>query len=151
MPHSKVLDFLLHTDSLPEWTPPSMICVPAPPTFIYFFNPELSLKFLTIFCCCYCSTSNLLSPFECIKSQAPYIQRQIPTFPFKLAAAQGIYFSVVQLVSMGIISVSNSLRPHGLQPARFLSPWDSPSNNTGVGCHSLLQGIFPTWGSNPRL
>ena len=26
-----------------------------------------------------------------------------------------------------------------------------PSKNTGVGCHALLQGIFPTQGSNPRL
>ena len=39
---------------------------------------------------------------------------------------------------------SDSLRPHGLQPARFLCPWDSPSKNTGVGCHFLLQGIFLT-------
>ena len=30
-------------------------------------------------------------------------------------------------------------------------PWDSPSKNTGVGCHALLQGIFPTQGSNPCL
>ena len=28
---------------------------------------------------------------------------------------------------------------------------DSPSNSTGVGCHALLQGIFPTQGSNPGL
>ena len=28
----------------------------------------------------------------------------------------------------------------------FLCPWDSPGKNTGVGCHSLLQGIFPTQG-----
>ena len=27
---------------------------------------------------------------------------------------------------------------------------DSPGKNTGVGCHALLQGIFPTQGSNPR-
>ena len=27
----------------------------------------------------------------------------------------------------------------------------SPGKNTGVGCHSLLQGIFPTQGLNPRL
>ena len=27
-------------------------------------------------------------------------------------------------------------------------PGDSPSRNTGVGCHGLLQGIFPTQGSN---
>ena len=29
-----------------------------------------------------------------------------------------------------------------------LCPWDSPGKNTGEGCHSLLQGIFPTQGSN---
>ena len=28
---------------------------------------------------------------------------------------------------------------------------DSPGKNTGVGCHALLQGIFPTQGSNPGL
>ena len=34
-------------------------------------------------------------------------------------------------------------------PARFLCPWNSPGQNTGVGCHFLLQGIFPTQWSNP--
>ena len=33
----------------------------------------------------------------------------------------------------------------------LLSPWDSPGKNTGVGCHSLLQGIFLTQESNPYL
>ena len=47
--------------------------------------------------------------------------------------------------------VSSSLRPHKLQPTRLLCPQDSPNKNTGVGCHSLLQGIFPTQGSNPHL
>ena len=28
---------------------------------------------------------------------------------------------------------------------------DSPSKSTGVGCHALLQGIFPTQGLNPWL
>ena len=36
-------------------------------------------------------------------------------------------------------------------PARLLRPWDSPGKNTGVGCHCLLQGIFPNQGSNPGL
>ena len=31
------------------------------------------------------------------------------------------------------------------------SPWNSPGQNTGVGSLSLLQGIFPTQGSNPGL
>ena len=30
-------------------------------------------------------------------------------------------------------------------------PWDYPGTNTGVGCHFLLQGIFPTQGWNPHL
>ena len=42
--------------------------------------------------------------------------------------------------------VSNSLRPHGLY-----SPWNSLGQNTGVGSCALLQGIFPTQGSNPGL
>ena len=44
--------------------------------------------------------------------------------------------------------MSDSLQPHGLQPTRLLSPWDFPGKRTGVGCHSLLQGIFPTQGVN---
>ena len=47
--------------------------------------------------------------------------------------------------------MSNSLSPHGLWPTRLLCPWDSPGQNTGVGSLSLLQGIFPTQGSNPDL
>ena len=35
--------------------------------------------------------------------------------------------------------------------ARLLCPWDFPGKNTGVSCHSLLQGIFPTQGSNVGL
>ena len=34
--------------------------------------------------------------------------------------------------------VSNSQRPHGLQPTRLLHPWDFPGKSTGVGCHCLL-------------
>ena len=48
-------------------------------------------------------------------------------------------------------AVSHSLWPHRLKPTRLLCPWNSPGKNTGVGCHSLLQGIFPTQGSNPGL
>ena len=38
---------------------------------------------------------------------------------------------------------------HGLQPTTLLGPWDFPGNSTGVGCHCLLQEIFPTQGSKP--
>ena len=36
-------------------------------------------------------------------------------------------------------SVSDSERPHGLQPTRLFHPWDFPGKNTGVGCHCLLR------------
>ena len=38
--------------------------------------------------------------------------------------------------------------PWTVSHARFLCPWDPPGKNTGVDCHFLLQGIFPTQGSN---
>ena len=41
--------------------------------------------------------------------------------------------------------------PHGLSPTRLLSPWNFPGKSTGVGCHFLLQGIFPIQGLNPGL
>ena len=47
--------------------------------------------------------------------------------------------------------MSDSLQPHGLQPTRLLCPWNSPGQNTGAGCHSLLQGISPAQGLNPGL
>ena len=47
--------------------------------------------------------------------------------------------------------VSSSVQPHGLQPSRLLCPRDSPSKNTGVGCHFLPSRIFPTQGLNLHL
>ena len=36
-------------------------------------------------------------------------------------------------------------------PTRLFCPWDSSGKDTGVGWHALLQGIFPTQGSNLHL
>ena len=46
--------------------------------------------------------------------------------------------------------MSNSLRPHGMQPAKLLCPWNSPGKNTGVGSHSVLQGNLPNPRNKPR-
>ena len=58
------------------------------------------------------------------------------------------------LTSMCARSVTSvkydSLWLYGQQPTRLFSPWNSLGKNTGAGCHALLQGIFPTQGSNPR-
>ena len=47
--------------------------------------------------------------------------------------------------------VSDSSWPRRQQPTRLFCPWDSPGKNTGVGCHFLLQEIFPTQELNPGL
>ena len=46
---------------------------------------------------------------------------------------------------------SDSLWPMDCNPPDSSVHGDSPDKNTGVGCHGLLQGIFPTQGSNPGL
>ena len=48
-----------------------------------------------------------------------------------------IYMRMLLLLSH--FSHVDSVRPHRRQPTRLPHPWDSPSKNTGVGCHFLLQ------------
>ena len=55
------------------------------------------------------------------------------------------------------IELHANLQPNGtmfqipVNQNRRNNPWNSPGQNTGVGSLSLLQGIFPTQGSNPVL
>ena len=60
----------------------------------------------------------------------------------------GLICASVLVVVVLVAQSGPTLRPHGLWPDRLLCPWDSPGKNTGVDCHSLLQRIFPTQGSN---
>ena len=59
-----------------------------------------------------------------------------------------VYHSILCLATQSCLTLWD---PHGLYPASLFCPWDSPGKNTGVGCHALLQGIFPTQGPNPGL
>ena len=45
----------------------------------------------------------------------------------------------------------HSLRPPGLEPARLFCSYNSLGKSTGMGCHTLLQGIFQTLALNPGL
>ena len=47
--------------------------------------------------------------------------------------------------------ISHSFLPYGLQLVRLLCPWESPGKSTRVGCHALLQEIFPAQGSSLHL
>ena len=76
------------------------------------------------------------------------------TLPTKVHLVKAMVFPVVthgcekvkESESESHSVMSDSLRPHGLY-----SPWNSPCQNIGVGSLSLLEGIFPTQGSNPGL
>ena len=59
---------------------------------------------------------------------------------------ENINLSRVCVLSQSVMS--DSLLPYELKPTRLLCPWNSPGKNTGVGCHFLLWGIFPTQESN---
>ena len=67
-----------------------------------------------------------------------------------LAYSKVIQFYICAYLLVSHSIVSSSLQHHGLQPARLLCPRDFAGKNTGVGCHFLLQGIFPIQGSNPH-
>ena len=61
-------------------------------------------------------------------------------------------FTNLRLLSTAMdISESHSVVSDSLQPWGPYSPWNSPGQNTGVGSHSFLQGIFPAQGLNPGL
>ena len=57
----------------------------------------------------------------------------------------------VCVCGLGPSVVSDSLWPRGLWPSWLLCPWDSPGGNSGVGCHALLQGVFPAQELNQGL
>ena len=65
------------------------------------------------------------------------------TLFLSLTTSQIQCYSLHETESVSHLAIS-TLQPHGLQPARLLCPWDAPVKNTGVGSHSLLQGIFST-------
>ena len=59
--------------------------------------------------------------------------------------------SLSVVVVVELLSRVQLLRSHAQRSLAGYSPWDSPGKNTGVGCHFLLQWIFPTQESNPGL
>ena len=76
------------------------------------------------------------------------VHHQYIHFHFQYIKMQLILYNRAKVIALSesCSVVSDSLQPHGLD-----SPWNSPGQNTGVGSHSLLQGIFPTQGLNSGL
>ena len=55
-----------------------------------------------------------------------------------------LYYCTLYSCCYLVAQSSLTLRRHGPYPTRLLCPWDSPGKNIEVGCHFLLQEIFPT-------
>ena len=69
-----------------------------------------------------------------------------PRCTFLVGLSQGC--AVFCLVTQSCLTLCD---PMNCSPPGSSVHGDSPGKNTGVGCHALLQGIFPTQGSNPGL
>ena len=75
---------------------------------------------------------------------------EAPDIPWLVAASLTLYMtfspvsvlflSILRTLSLDLESESHSVMSDSLQPHGLYSPWNSPGQNTGVGCHSLLQG-----------
>ena len=83
----------------------------------------------------------------------------LPAFCSFFKKFLSIWLSQVLMVAWKVkVLVAQScptLQPHGLSPASLLCPCKNtgilPGQNTGMVCHSLIQGIFPPQGLNPGL
>ena len=101
----------------------------------YLWEPELKVPDACVEPLLATSFIELLSFVNCYRKQV---------VPFFL---QLFYLILCVLVTQSHLTLC---RPHELQPTSLLCPWDFPGNNTGVDCHALLQGIFPTPGFKSR-
>ena len=59
------------------------------------------------------------------------------------------YSNIICVCVLSCSVVSDSPRPHGLQPGRLLCPWETSGKNIGVSCYSLLPGDLPDPGIKP--
>ena len=106
----------------------------------------------------YCSQRSLRKAFHFPhRSQQQYLYISITFHLFTLFTAGKTQKSIRLLISVsGGKSVNSSVvsdtsLSHGMQPSSFLSPWNSPEKNIGMGSYSLLQGNLPEPGIEPRI
>ena len=97
-------------------------------------------------CVCVCTLCKLVVYFHSL-----YVSVQISQHYL----LKGLPFILWSFVLDWVSEWSHSVVFDSVTPwtvaTRLLHPWNFPGKNTEVGCHFLLQGIFPTQGSNPIL
>ena len=79
-----------------------------------------------------------------VKSESEVAQSYLtPSDPMDCSLPGFSVHGIFQARVLEWVAIAFSMTPY--------SPWNSPGQNTGVGSLFLLQGIFPTQGSNPGL
>ena len=96
------------------------------------------------------STVAIRSVLPC--SLTPYIHPSLHSVqPFSRCLLRACYAVLYCAVLNRFSRVQLFCDPMGCSLPGSSVHGDSPGTNTGVGRHALLQGIFPTQGSNPYL
>ena len=92
-------------------------------------------------------TKHVSAGYICYFVHYPFDLRKIwpQVFENRFRVAFGVYACLATHLCLTICD------PMNCSPLGSSVHEDSPGKNTGVGCHSLLQGIFLTQGSNPDL
>ena len=113
--------------------------------FLYSINIFLLISFVSFSCQTPASVTWAIllisiSTF-CVSSYFLYSQK-------KRGTSIILIVRMMPVLSHSVSVVSDSLWSNGIQPLGFSVHGNTPGKNTGVGCHTLLQGIFPTHGWN---
>ena len=99
----------------------------------------------------------------CLFRQKSWLFRVTNNIDYRMYSVSRYFKRHIQCINMFLLLLSTisaailviksclTLWPHELKLTRLFCPWDFLGRNTGVGSHFLLQGIFPTRGSNLRL
>ena len=90
----------------------------------------------------YCLSHQLLKSLQSCPTLCDPIDGSPPGSPIpgslQARTLEWVAISVTNAWKWSRSVMSDSLRPHGLQPTRLRHPWDFPGVSTGVGCHCLL-------------
>ena len=137
-----------------------------PPTEM-FLIPFFSLPWISLSCLIHPQLSMKNQPslgplhspyFSIITCPPKHIEKQNPAGVWRMKGPErppsgrgGEAWNPHNSINTYWKSESHSVMSDSLPPYGLYSPWNSTGQNTGVGNLSLLQGIFPTQGSNPGL
>ena len=106
---------------------------------------------MSFFFCCYKikgTTKTIAYVFMYTHTHTHMYTRTYTHTPFLEVGTEGLRRDICMLSRCHVQLFAT---PWTVQSVRLLCPWNSPGKNTGVGCHALFQGIFPTQGLNPCL